>query len=347
MTLQEIKQLFIDELFSRGVYAKQVSEVEYRTRCEFCGDSTKDLRTGHLYIRVDPDTPFNMPYNCFKCGTKGIVNKEFLTVMGMEDPTLVDGIAILNKKGKTFKNYKPQAQFIYFERNLPEEFKYPYKIEYIRNRMGIEFVEEDLKEMKVVTSLYDFLITNDIKNLMFPKHIAMSLERDYVGFLSSGNSHILFRDVTGKNKYMWVKYPIDKESKKNKVFYGLSDEVDIFSDRRITVNLCEGVMDAVGIKYHLMNEISNTVNIAVCGNQYLSMIKHLVQIGMYGRGVDLNIYMDNDADFNSHSKIKKMRVPNYLYDYKGLFNSVSVGWNLIGKDCGVKKEQIVIKKERI
>ena len=53
MNIREFKLRFLNELFSRDVYTKKVNEVQYRTRCPYCGDSSKNLNTGHFYIRCE------------------------------------------------------------------------------------------------------------------------------------------------------------------------------------------------------------------------------------------------------------------------------------------------------
>ena len=175
------------------------------------------------------------------------------------------------------------------------------------------------------------------------------LEKDYVGFLSFGNSHILFRDITNTHKYPWIKYPIDEMSRKNRVFYGVASLVDVFTRDPITINLSEGVMDAIGIKYHFHYEGNNVFNLAVCGQNYNSIILHLISIGVFGSNVTLNIFSDNDKEFNDNKVIgssEKMH-RKYLQKYKGLFDTINLYYNIIGKDYGVKKESIELEKIRI
>ena len=203
--------------------------------------------------------------------------------------------------------------------------------------------------MKVITSLYDFLIANNIKISPFTKQQRMLLERDYVGFLSSGNSHILFRDITEKNKFSWIKYPIDEESSKNKVWYGLSCEIDIFTDDEITINMSEGIMDIIGIRTHLGMNKPNTMNIAITGQNYNSMILHMIAIGLVGGNVTLNIFSDNDkmySDNNNHASTEKFH-RRYLEKYKPLYKNINLYYNMKSKDYGVKKESIALKKIQI
>lgn len=342
MSFQETKQKFIYFLYERGEYIRRINNEEYQTRCPFCGDSSHTLNTGHLYINIDADSPYNMPYICFKCQTSGIVNPELLDMMGNDDQDLRNAIHTLNKKGKNKKSFDKENKFMYFERVIPEEIRYPNKLNYIKKRLMIDFNENDISKMKVITSLYDFLIENNIKSSPFKKDIRTMLERDYIGFLSSGNSHILFRDITEKHKYKWIKYPIEPESKKNRVFYSFSDPIDIFTDKDITINLSEGVMDTLGIAYHFGYNSENVINIAACGQNYNTNIKHLIDMGVFGSNVTLNIYLDNDEMYNKDAK--KRKPLTYLKEYLPLFKSINTFINLKAKDYGIPKEDIILKK---
>jgi hypothetical protein len=71
------------------------------------------------------------------------------------------------------------------------------KTKYIEDRLGIhDLPVDEFKKMKVVTSLRDFCVLNNIKQVTCSYQTAFKLEEKYVGFLSYGNSHILFRDTT-------------------------------------------------------------------------------------------------------------------------------------------------------
>ena len=64
MDNKQIKERFIEALFSRNIYTRAVNEVQYVTRCPYCGDSVKNLNTGHFYIKVDIHDNSSIVYNC-------------------------------------------------------------------------------------------------------------------------------------------------------------------------------------------------------------------------------------------------------------------------------------------
>jgi hypothetical protein len=175
------------------------------------------------------------------------------------------------------------------------------------------------------------------------------LEYNYVGFLSFGGSHILFRDITGKMKYPWVKYYVTKESQQCRAFYSMESEVDIFTEKPIIINLSEGVFDALGIFGNLGYSNPNTLNIAVCGKHYVGILTTLVKMGFVGDNIIINIFADNDEEYNTKNKtpttIEYFR--KLLYRMKGLYGRVNVYYNRLEKDFGVTKDKISIKEYRL
>lgn len=350
MTSVEVKQDMINALFSRGEYIKQVNDTEYRTRCPFCGDSQKSLNTGHLYIHINLDDNYPMVYNCFKCTESGVVNKEFLNVMGIDDINLQSSITTMNKYADNKQAYKflGNDKIIMFDYELPE-VKYNKKTDYICRRMGTSISLEDLSKMKVVTSLREFLILNDIKKITFDPRWASAIEDHYVGFLSYGSSYILFRDITDKEEYKWIKYPITQESKGSQVFYSIQSEIDIFTEDKLTINLSEGILDITSAYLNLGYSKPNTMNIAVCGKHYVSVLTKLVNMGIIGDNITLNIFSDNDAEYNKKNN-KPTTVEyfeNILKRMKHLYGEVNIYYNIIGKDIGVPREDIRLKKYKI
>ena len=343
MDIVDSKQQFINFLYSRPVYIRAVNHDLYLTRCPFCGDSRSTAHTGHLYILIKPDTNYRMVYYCQKCQEHGTVGHELITMLDGDDDVL-NCITNINKTAVSAPNVK-DVGFHSFESVLPDTVgpNYVRKIRYIENRLGISIDDQLRKDLKIIVSPYDFLVANDIKDIRYKKNMMNCLERDYVGFLSTGGSHILFRDVTGTHEFSWLKYPIYPESKYNHVFYSYSGDIDIFTKETTTINLSEGVMDAIGIKQHFYKENCNDVNIAVCGRNYYAIIKWLVSKGIYGSRVDINFYLDNDAQYNNG---KELRLPDVLIDRtKALFGRVAVHKNLIGKDYGVTRDKIMIDRK--
>ena len=350
MTNTEIKQEMIQTLFNRGEYIKQVNDVEYRIRCPFCGDSQKNLNTGHMYVRINPLDNFPMVYNCFKCTEHGVVNKEFLNLLDINDVNLQSSVTRLNKISDNVKAHKfiNGDKTIIFDHEIPE-FTCGKKTKYIEDRLGCKLNNEDLTKLKVITSLREFLIHNEIDYITCDKRWASAIEDHYVGFLTFGGSHILFRDITEKEEYRWIKYPITKESKQCQAFYSVESEIDIFTTDKLIINLSEGILDIASAFVNLGYSEPNTMNIAVCGKHYVSVLTKLVNMGLVGDNIILNIFADNDKQFNNknNNPTTVEYFKSILNRMKYLYGEVNIYYNTIGKDIGVPRQNISLKKYRI
>lgn len=347
MNTKEIKQKFIDSLYERGEYIKKVNEIQYRVRCPFCGDSKKNENTGHFYIKVNVDDNYPIVYHCFKCEEEGVVTNEVLSALGIDDVELKESISTMNKHSDNFK----AMQFVRGEETIFFPYKRPNanrgnKITYIENRLGCKLSDDDIDRMKIITSLKEFLILNKINELTCPTSYAYKIEDHYVGFLSFGSAYILFRDITEKEEMRWIKYPISKESMRTKAFYSMESEIDIFTPETIYVNLAEGILDVLSFYKNLGYNLPNALQIAVSGKSYEPILRKLIMMGFVGDNVVLNIFADNDEMFNK--KAVNPTTVNYfkrrLSKMKHLFKEVNIHYNLIGKDFGVRKDQI---KEKI
>lgn len=352
LTIKEFKQKFLIALFSRDEWTRKVSDIQYQTRCPYCGDTQKNFNTGHFYVRCDINDNYPIVYNCFKCPAQGVVTKETLDLLGIGDTPISSSIDSVMKKCTNIKTmgYQRENSFKVFPFLLPPLKRGIQKIKYMEKRLELHVTDEIVKETKVITSLKDFLEYNQIGSITCEPYVANRLEEKYIGFLSYGNSHILFRDVTDTEKYSWVKYPIVQSSVQNMTAYSVQGCVDLFTSETIYINLCEGVFDIIGICYNLGYHIDNCVNMCVCGKNYNRMIRHLVSQGLFGYNVILNIFSDNDKEFNSKKENYDTTVDYYrksLSTYTILFKEVNVYYNLLYKDYGIPGKNIKLKKYRI
>lgn len=350
MTNREIKLAFIDSLYGRGEYIRQVNDIQYRTRCPFCGDSKSNLNTGHLYIKINPDDNYPMVYHCFKCEESGVVDDNLLLALNIGDINLKSNITTLNKTSDRIKGQKflTDDEIINFNYKLPDVKDYN-KIKYIEDRLGCNLSIEDIEKFKIITSLRDFLIYNNIKEITMENYICHNIEKNYVGFLSFGGAYILFRDITNTQQYRWIKYPTTNDSRGCKLFYSISNSIDVFTKDNININLSEGVLDILSAYKNLNYNNSNDLDIAICGKQYLYVLNTLNSMGFIGSNINLNIFSDNDEIFNNKNNnptnIKYFK--KLLHKNKYLYNSTNIYYNLIDKDIGVTKDKIKLKKYKI
>lgn len=347
MTNKEIKEEFISFLKNREEIFRPVRDNWYNTRCPYCGDTQKNLREGHFYIYIDLENNYKMGYNCFRCGAHGCISDETIDLMGGYQE-LRQHILVLNSKSKSVdrKQELEEDKLLYFDYKVPTPVRNK-KIEYIENRMGLSLGEGDLRDLKIITSLYDFVSENNITKFPFENYYLNALEDHYVGFLSNGNSHILFRDITDKEHKPWLKYPISKESLRNTVFYSIANMVNPYSADELTINLSEGVFDCIGIAYHLKMKRSNCMNIAVAGKKYDLMIYRLIQLGLVGSNITLNVFSDNDSKYGNKENNFHTTMNYYkkaLKKYIPLFKKINIYYNVKAKDFGYPKSKISLEK---
>ena len=94
MSNRDTKIRLINALLSRNVFIRKVNDVEYQTRCPYCGDTQKNFNDGHLYIKINPNDNLPIVYNCFKCPAHGVLKYDDLVVTFKIDnsSTLFDSI---------------------------------------------------------------------------------------------------------------------------------------------------------------------------------------------------------------------------------------------------------------
>lgn len=350
MSISETKLAILDALYNRGIFIKKVDSREYVTRCPFCGDSVNSKNKGHLYMKIDLNDESPIQYHCFKCESGGILNPSNMPLFGIDDEDLKNGIEKLNGSSRS------QRQTRILERNEVKSFDFIIpeierndKSKYIEERLGISLRDVDLEEMKYISSFKEFLKTNQVPP-MCKDNIVDFIDSNYVGFLSFGNSHILFRDISGKQNIRWLKYPITEESKQNRIFYSTKLAIARMETEPIRINLAEGIMDILSVKHNLGYNTQKDINIAVSGKSYDKILLFMISNTFFGSNVTVNIFSDNDAGFNDKKNATKTTVEWYrdkIGTFKPLFQNINIFYNMIGKDVGVPKEKIVLQKYRL
>lgn len=343
MTNQEFKLLVLKTLQRRRVFTETVSNFEVRTRCPFCGDSQKNRNTGHFYLRINPNDNYPIVYYCFKCPAHGVLKYNDLELLGVAGDSFKEGMTTLNKTSDKVSSQESLISTIRFDYELPTQYSYK-KIDYIEKRLGVHFTEEDLRRMKVITSLRDFLIVNELSTITCKASMARYLEANYIGFLTYNNTHILWRDTTETSDIRWYKYPITVSSVGQRIFYTMESSVDLYTEDDIIINLSEGIMDTLSVCHNLdFNREDNVLNIAVCGKYYNAILKYLFGLGFVGSNIIVNIYADND--YTKDTSIEHYR--EILKTYSFFVKRINVFYNLKSKDVGVPRDQIILQKHII
>jgi hypothetical protein len=313
-------------------------------RCPFCGDSSKHTESTHFYVKINMKEDEPVLFNCFLCGTSGIMTPSVLRSLQINDLGINSALLTYNKVA--MKNMKYQLGI--FDNNLELEVPVAdendernlYKKRYFDGRLNIKTTFEELAELKVIFKLGQFLKHNEIEKITSPKDKAIMLNNDYLGFLTTRNEFINFRQVYTDNRgKRYDKYNVFNNLDNTRKFYTVPNQVDLLSTKRITLNISEGAFDILGIYYHLYEkEKENMIYSAVLGSGYVNVIKYFIKMGVFGN-VDVNIYSDNDKSPRYYKPIIK--------ELKPWVDNFTLYYNDKSHDFGVPKDKIKVIKKRV
>lgn len=292
------------------VFYKATSE-EYKIRCPFCGDSQKNFKSAHLYIKCSNDLSEPLFYHCFKCNRSGKVGNDFLKLVGVKNFTIDEENKIINKLNY-FKNNK-----LMIESKILEN-----AVNYIIKRIGVKFSQEDLLKFRLI-SLDDIrkLVSNKIKN-------TLPLDSDFISFILEDNSMIVSRNLFDFEP-RWKKIKLFKDGTS---VYTIKTLINLFSKEEITVNICEGIFDSIGL-FNLFNN-KNTLFISVLSSEYSKGVEYALNKGIFGSSVTVNIFMDSD--------INDFQIKKSVSEFKWLFKNIKFYKNKLNHDFGIPKSMIEI-----
>lgn len=314
--------------------ARRVSKDQIVMRCKFCGDSKKDPNKARLYIKINPYTDEPILYHCFNCQESGIVTPSVLRILGINDLTISSDLVKYNKTSNTTHMKHSNKRALKFKVPKPKDTELNrIKKSYIEDRLGLSFTYDDLVDLKVVFSLEQFLIENNIDSVTVNPKRANLLNDEYVGFLSGKNEMISFRDITNKNKLRYDKYMILPNYEDCKKFYTIPASVDLLTEENIHINIAEGSFDILGVYFHVKNmNRENNIYIAVNDSGYMSVLKHFLSLGLVGKNIIINIFSDKDKEPWFYKKI--------ISELKPFVGKINLYYNELSKDFGVPKNQI-------
>ena len=302
---REIKELIVQRLRELPVCNVNDDKTEYTVRCPYCGDSTKDPTHAHLGLHIDLNQDDLMIYNCFRCGESGVIT----------DSTLEDlGIYLTEQDVREFRSYnKKIAKLTNRAIIRTERFKVPIctptqttepKRLYLNRRLGLDFSYEDMGKCKIFPSILQFMQANEL--VMLPgvtdRGIWM-LENFYIGFLSSNNNLLTFRNIGTKGK-RYYKVILNPYNADNNTFYSIPSQLDLLYTGDLHVHIAEGTFDILSIKYNLRPQYEHQAFYASCGYSYMAILKNLARNGIVTNLIP-HIYADRDKTDRDHWKLLK------------------------------------------
>ena len=258
MTIQDV----IDEMLSTP-YARTYKDDYIYVRCPICGDSQKHLDGSHCSIWIRPGLP--LVYHCWICESSGLVDKDFLRDLNISDPNIITAAVRYNRE--TMKNKDVNDKFVspINAKNILipqiEENKITRpKIEYMRERLGVDFTVKSLEYLRCVTSIYDFLALNHLNPTAKFVDTVKFLEKYAIGFLSTDRTYIVFRNVDKKMKFRYMKYPIFDGLNIGNTSYTIPSQVDIM-EPSVDLHIAEGTFDILSVFFKSSTDfISVSIN---------------------------------------------------------------------------------------
>ena len=317
MTLLDIKQIVLDHIKTLPVCIPNSAQTNWVTRCPYCSDSHNRLH-GHFSIKIDTNSDSIIVFRCFRCNESGILTSQVMEDIGaplsIEDAKALDALNRPSNKS----TYARQRPLNYKVPVIINPIDNKIKLDYLNNRLGIEFTSEMIQESKIILSIMDFFTENKIK---IPDHINPRLikliEENYIGFLSANNNKITFRRIIDNDQLnRYIKLSIDPYNTSPNNFYSLKNPgIDLLYNHPIHVHVAEGTFDILSIKYNLIHDPSQMhLFFASCGYNFGTIIKWLIYMGI-NTDLYIHLYSDNDKSDKDDIKILNSGINQYWIDH--------------------------------
>lgn len=345
----EIKEILVERLSEMQAYHVNSENTQHMVRCPYCGDS-KNPEHSHMSVKIDLSDNDAMLYYCFRCGASGVVTDDFLDDIG---------VIVTPDEVKELRNYNKRMEKLAKKRTIikTERFVAPLcqpnlsndsKLAYLNGRLGLQLTYEDMQANKIVPSILEFMVRNEIKRLEnMPDWKLDRLDRDYIGFLSSNNNLLTMRSIvnTSAKEYRYQKVFINPLNQDNATFYSIPTRLDLMYTDALHVHIAEGTFDIVSIKYNVRPQElyeGHHVFYASCGYSYVSILKHLLKNGICTH-LHVHIYADNDKPDREHERFLRKSGIDAFIEHAYIHRNRAPGM----KDYGVPGSQIDHKTRKI
>lgn len=337
-SVENIRQLILQ---NKKPSYQTTNKTEVRVRCPYCGDSKSNLSSAHMYIQMR--APFK--FHCFKCETSGALNNQVLRDLGIYDSSAALDIASANKTLK--ENQSIQKISIgnkkFLKNTYTETERTLMSAEYFNRRFNVSLSPEYIQtKFKTVLDADIFFRDNNI-NVGYSQFNFL----DAIGFISSDNSHIVFRDTSGMQNMRYSNLSLDPFSDITSKIYNIKTPIDVLQDN-VKLVITEGIFDIIGVYLHFFKDTpdeKNTIFAAACGKGYNAVILNYIRKGFLN--LDIEIYSDGDVNLEFYRNLK--RSSEYLKNTKitVFYNTLYDPKTGFGKDYGVPKDCIKLGRNII
>ena len=339
---QDIKYKVIEMLKGKRAYHVSVNGKQHYTRCPYCGDS-RNLSHAHLSVFIDVYTDEPMKFRCLKCDTKGLVTETVLEELDLPlDQSTYKELKAFNRKAMRLGKYVDAEIEKFIVPLYQENQKNLSKLRYLNDRLGTSIDFAKARDYKVILNLFDFMVANEIKTidgLTYP--MMENLDQNYIGFLSCNNNCIVFRDITGNQKYRYFKVILNPKNVNADTFYSIPNSIPLMYTHDIHVHITEGIFDILSVQQNIIQTLENHYFYAACGYGGITILKYLVHHGI-NTGITLHIYSDNDKTDWNHKKYLNNDITEWI-------DQIYIHRNQFGneKDYGVPVDRIIDSRRKI
>lgn len=342
---------------------KMVSK-EFTIRCPFCGDSKKDPRDEHFYVKMTPDSRDGLAlfsYDCKLCkAAKKVMSLKDAQFIGIQNPELLEYIASINKnRQNSIQTSGANILAKKFEYINPFEganFDVRYKQEYMWKRLHFKDICVNPNKYKVIYDLREFFIKNNLKpNLDYgrgrtPEEKLRSVQEmlnmfhnDCIGFVSFDNTHINFRNIRPNPPQRYSQYMIypQRMMKKGESLvetsgmYVIPTSVDTMGER-LKLVMAEGSFDILRAysDFYKAYPDKNTIFSSVSNSHgYVPCITKFMEYGLMFD--EIEIYSDQDVKLQEYVQFIRPIVPDAI---------IRVYYNKKAKDIGDIKDPIELSR---
>lgn len=333
-----VKHKVIEKIQGLPVYKSNYSKTQHVVRCPYCGDSI-DPTHGHFSIRIDESDDTPMLYRCLKCDASGLINDEVLEDLGVYiDDNMKRVLTSFNKNSKRKYKITEDAYEEYYVPIYNASYMNNLKLEYLNRRLGTDMDIEELKDLKGVLDIFEFMKFNKLESIngLSMKQLQF-LNNNYVGFLSTNNNYITLRNITDKNYKRYYKMILNPRNLGGATFYSIPNSIDILYNHDIEIHAAEGYMDILSVYKNLVQTKEDNFYYGSCGFGFLTILRSIIKQGL-NTGLNIHIYSDNDKTDYDHFKylFKRSNVTEWVNTLKIHRNGFEHE-----KDYGVPKDRIV------
>lgn len=214
------------------------------------------------------------------------------------------------------------------------------KLEYMRNRLGIQFTYHSLEALRIIFKLTDYLSINNVPWNERYKKCMYFLDLNSIGFVSGTRDTVNLRSIEKNPKIRYIKYPLYEDGLESEQLYMIPTGADIFAED-VDLHITEGPFDILGVFFNLMQGCTdNQIYAAVGGSAYARVFKFFLRKG-FNTNLNVHIYSDKDKGLPFYDK--------FIKQFRPWVKSIQIYYNMEPgeKDFGVPKDRIQCKKVAI